>query len=268
MSDIHHACARAGRDVRTVSDVRTAARDLQALGPTAVLVKGGHVPPEGGSSTLVDVLCIDDETVDLPTPRITTANTHGTGCTLASAVAAYLARGAPVVHAVKMAQRYVAGVLASSARLQLGGGGVQGAMDHGGRLCLQAALPPAGAPDYSLYVVTDAACNARSGRTMRQAVTAAVAGGATVVQIRCVATANCLLHVVCKSIVRSVCALSLLPCPALAVTAWHGSGHRSAVSEVSCKLASRPGQTQECTAAVKLLTRGKRCRSAVACGTS
>jgi hydroxymethylpyrimidine kinase / phosphomethylpyrimidine kinase / thiamine-phosphate diphosphorylase len=172
--------------VQTLSDARAAARDLQALGPTAVLVKGGHITFEGGSGSLVDVLCVDDETFDLPTPRIDTVNTHGTGCTLASSIATYLARGAPVLSAVKMAQRYVAGVLVASSRLRLGGNGVQGAMDHGCLLCRQAALPPTAAPDYLLYVITDAGCNASKGRTMYDAVTAAIAGGATVIQVRCV----------------------------------------------------------------------------------
>ena len=160
--------------------MRAAARDLHALGPTAVLVKGGHVAT---GDALADVLALDDETVVLPTARVATSNTHGTGCSLAAAVAAHLARGASVLHAVKFAQRYVAGVIASSVPMRLGDG-PQGAMDHGRALCLQPPLREA-APDFRLYAVTDAGCNAAAGRDMATAVAAAVQGGATMIQIRC-----------------------------------------------------------------------------------
>ena len=69
-----------------------AAAALRALGPRAVLVKGGHI--EGAES--IDVLDDGGEPLVLVAPRIATANTHGTGCTLSSAIAALLGRGLPL----------------------------------------------------------------------------------------------------------------------------------------------------------------------------
>jgi hydroxymethylpyrimidine kinase/phosphomethylpyrimidine kinase/thiamine-phosphate diphosphorylase len=152
------------------------------MAPSAsVLVKGGHL---SHASTSTDVLCDSSGHVaDLPMSRVTTSNTHGTGCTLASAIAAHLARGAEVTDAVRFAQRYVAMVLAQSASLRLGGG-PQGAMDHSTQLCSQPCLLPR-PPDLRLYAVTDPELNEKHGRSMRDAVAAAIAGGATMIQVRC-----------------------------------------------------------------------------------
>jgi hydroxymethylpyrimidine kinase / phosphomethylpyrimidine kinase / thiamine-phosphate diphosphorylase len=171
-----------------VHDARAAARDLHALGARAVLVKGGHLARSGHNADsrdddLVDVLCVDGDVLELPTPRVRTRNTHGTGCTLASAVAAHLARGASIRRAVALGQRCVAGIIAGSAALRIGSG-PQGAMDHGARLGAGAAGWLPADPDYRLYAVTDPECNAVAGRSMGYAVRAAVAGGATMIQIR------------------------------------------------------------------------------------
>jgi hydroxymethylpyrimidine kinase / phosphomethylpyrimidine kinase / thiamine-phosphate diphosphorylase len=170
-----------GRQIRSREDMQAAARDLHAMAPrAAVLVKGGHLRDSAAS---IDVLCDPEgHIVDLPMARVMTDNTHGTGCTLASAIAAYLARGAAIRVAVRLAQRYVAMVLAGSVALQLGWG-PQGAMDHSLRICTQARLFPQ-LPDFRLYAVTDSGINGRYGRSLREAVTAAIAGGATMIQVR------------------------------------------------------------------------------------
>jgi hydroxymethylpyrimidine/phosphomethylpyrimidine kinase len=102
---------------------RRAADALLALGPTWVLVKGGHLP--GGVA--VDLLTDGDTTIELSTERLDTVHTHGTGCTLASAIASYLALGSDVPSAVAAAKAYVTGAIAAGFPL---GAGI-GPVDHG-----------------------------------------------------------------------------------------------------------------------------------------
>lgn len=108
-----------GRSVETKADMVPAAADLATLCSGAILVKGGHL--------------IDDESTDLlyvsaheqhwfPTVRINTENSHGTGCTLSSAIAAVLAKGLSVVDAVAMAKTYLTGALEAGADYKLGHG--------------------------------------------------------------------------------------------------------------------------------------------------
>ena len=75
--------------MRTLDDARSAARRLKALGPGAVIIKGGHL--EGPQA--IDILFDGINLVELRGPRIATTSTHGTGCTFASAIAANLALG-------------------------------------------------------------------------------------------------------------------------------------------------------------------------------
>ncbi|MEW5740037.1 MAG: bifunctional hydroxymethylpyrimidine kinase/phosphomethylpyrimidine kinase [Myxococcota bacterium] len=91
-----------GRPVRTVEEAREAARRLGGMGPRAVLVKGGHL--EGDA---VDVLFHQGEVHDFHAPRIHSPHTHGTGCTYASAIAAWLARGVPLLEAVPRAKTWL-----------------------------------------------------------------------------------------------------------------------------------------------------------------
>ncbi|GJE03221.1 bifunctional hydroxymethylpyrimidine kinase/phosphomethylpyrimidine kinase [Methylobacterium isbiliense] len=94
-------------------------RRLLALGPGAVLMKGGHA----GGPESVDLLVGPGEAVlRLPGPRLATRNTHGTGCTLSSALAAGLARGMPLEEAARAAKHYLAAALAASERLTIGHG--------------------------------------------------------------------------------------------------------------------------------------------------
>ena len=100
----HEAAHLTGAAVHTLGQAREAARRIHALGPRAVLVKGGHLD---GTSDAVDVLYEGDGFHEVHAPRIDTPHTHGTGCTYASAIAANLARGYRLAEAVERAKRYV-----------------------------------------------------------------------------------------------------------------------------------------------------------------
>ena len=93
-----------GREVRTVHEMRDAARMIHALGAKNVVIKGGHLPGD----IVTDILFDGADFHEFSGPRIETKNTHGTGCTFASAIAAYLAKGETVVDAVGKAKEYLA----------------------------------------------------------------------------------------------------------------------------------------------------------------
>ncbi|UTW11303.1 bifunctional hydroxymethylpyrimidine kinase/phosphomethylpyrimidine kinase [Marinobacterium rhizophilum] len=95
-----------------------AARALLEFGPQAVLLKGGHL--QGQDSA--DLLCTRDQLLWLPARRIDTRNTHGTGCTLSSAIAAELAKGMPVQSAIENAKAYISAAIAAADRLEIGSG--------------------------------------------------------------------------------------------------------------------------------------------------
>ena len=97
---------------------RKAAEEIRSLGAHAVLVKGGH----GDGPEAVDVLADADGTREYRAPRVRTRNTHGTGCTLSSAIAARLAQGAPLREAVAEAKRYLTGALRAADSLRVGHG--------------------------------------------------------------------------------------------------------------------------------------------------
>jgi len=107
-----------------VAGMRAMARDLLALGPQAVLLKGGHL--EGPEAS--DVYCDVSGSETLSAPRVATKNTHGTGCTLSSAIAALLPRY-PRREAVARAKDYVTGAIRAADRLAVGSG--HGPLHHG-----------------------------------------------------------------------------------------------------------------------------------------
>jgi hydroxymethylpyrimidine/phosphomethylpyrimidine kinase len=108
-----------GREVTEApDDMRGAARALVEMGATHALVKGGH----GTGDTLVDLLYDGTRFVELPAPRIRTRNTHGTGCTLSSAIAALLPQRPSVEAAVRDAREYVLGAIRAADELQVGSG--------------------------------------------------------------------------------------------------------------------------------------------------
>jgi hydroxymethylpyrimidine/phosphomethylpyrimidine kinase len=98
--------------------MRAQGERILGLGAGAVLIKGGH----GGGRESVDVLVERSGAMRLPAPRIATRNTHGTGCTLSSAIAAGLAKGASLADAVAAAKAYVTAAIVASERLQIGHG--------------------------------------------------------------------------------------------------------------------------------------------------
>jgi hydroxymethylpyrimidine/phosphomethylpyrimidine kinase len=91
---------------------------LQHLGPSAVLLKGGHLAGEESPDLLLD----GSEHHWLEAPRTPTRNTHGTGCTLSAAIAARLAHRVPLSRAVFEAKRYIQGAIAAADRLEVGQG--------------------------------------------------------------------------------------------------------------------------------------------------
>jgi hydroxymethylpyrimidine/phosphomethylpyrimidine kinase len=94
------------------------AQKLLALGAGAVLIKGGHA----GGVESVDLLVDAEGPAQFAAPRLATKNTHGTGCTLSSAVAAGLAKGLPLKRAVDEAKAYVSAAIAAADRLNVGSG--------------------------------------------------------------------------------------------------------------------------------------------------
>jgi len=109
----------------TVKEMYRAAERLRELLPTSsarwVLLKGGHLP----GNELVDLLFDGDRMVELPAPRIETKNTHGTGCTLSSAIAALLPQHAglrPAEAAVRQARQWLLGAIAHADELAVGSG--------------------------------------------------------------------------------------------------------------------------------------------------
>ncbi|ESW20523.1 hypothetical protein PHAVU_006G216300 [Phaseolus vulgaris] len=173
-----------GVPLKSVSDMRTAAKLIHDLGPRNVLVKGGDLP---NSLDSVDVFFDGKEFYELCSPRVNTRNSHGTGCTLASCIAAELAKGSSMLSAVKTAKHFIDVALDYSRDLPIGSG-VQRPFDH--FLKLKNINQSSGRQnmfnpnDLLLYAVTDSTMNRKWGRTIAEAVKAAVEGGATIVQLR------------------------------------------------------------------------------------
>lgn len=118
------ACLLERGEARDPDEMAAQAKALCAFGCGAVLLKGGH----GSSETAVDLLAYAGAVVPLEEPRIRTANTHGTGCTLSAAIAALLATGVPLEQAVSQAKSYVWRALEAGDDLRIGHG--SGPVDH------------------------------------------------------------------------------------------------------------------------------------------
>jgi len=114
-----------GLTITDEAHMLTAAAMINAMGPQWVLVKGGHLP-----GNPVDVLFDGDRVIRFPGERVESIHTHGTGCTLASAIASRLAIGDDVPTAVRAAKAYVTGAIAAGFPL---GAGI-GPVDHGWRM--------------------------------------------------------------------------------------------------------------------------------------
>jgi hydroxymethylpyrimidine/phosphomethylpyrimidine kinase len=100
--NLHEAAALADMPVDSEAEMEQAARRILALGPKHVLVKGGHL-----KESATDILWNGREFTRFTAPRIDSPNTHGTGCTFSSAIAAGLARGQALERAIREAKAYV-----------------------------------------------------------------------------------------------------------------------------------------------------------------
>ena len=112
-----------GLTVSTVDDMARAAERIHQLGPSAVLVKGGHLE----SDEITDLLSHPGRIERFRAPRIESRHTHGTGCTLASAIATGIAQGLSLVDAVARARRYLRHAIEAAP----GYGAGHGPVNHG-----------------------------------------------------------------------------------------------------------------------------------------
>jgi hydroxymethylpyrimidine/phosphomethylpyrimidine kinase len=123
--NLDEAALLVGRPLTSEADMQAAAIELLAKGAKAVLVKGGHL----AGDVVSDLLQVAGDAPQwMRAPRIATTNTHGTGCTLSSAIAAHLALGYTLVGAVEAARAYVRGALAAGSSVKTGQGG--GPLNH------------------------------------------------------------------------------------------------------------------------------------------
>lgn len=114
-----------GHPITSSDQLQSAAGELRAMGAPAVLVKGGHLP----GLIVADLLVTPERSWRWEDERIATRNTHGTGCTLSTAIACHLALGQTLPEAVEEARRYVRQAMQSGADMALGQG--HGPLDHG-----------------------------------------------------------------------------------------------------------------------------------------
>ena len=115
--NLHEAGALTGREIKTLEQMREAARAIRELGPENVVVKGGHL-----ESTAADVLYDGHEFTEFRAQRIDTKNTHGTGCIFASAIAASLAQKKTVRESVTAAKDFVTAAIRASLAIGKGYG--------------------------------------------------------------------------------------------------------------------------------------------------
>ena len=113
------------RKVQVRADLDLAAHDLCHLGARATLVKGGHL----AGDEVTDVLLCGGELHRFSSTRIASINTHGTGCTLSSAIACYLGMGYPLGEAVTLARSYTLQAIAAGSQAKTGTG--HGPLNHG-----------------------------------------------------------------------------------------------------------------------------------------
>lgn len=124
--NLDEAALLLGRQITGAHELEAAARDLLAMGAEAVLLKGGHLPGDEVADLLVTGTGPSQR---LASPRIASRNTHGTGCTLSSAIASFLALGEPLDQAVTKARSYILQAIAQGADVYTGAG--HGPLNHG-----------------------------------------------------------------------------------------------------------------------------------------
>jgi hydroxymethylpyrimidine/phosphomethylpyrimidine kinase len=116
--NIYEAEALIGRKIKTVNDMKGAAHEILTLKGKKVVVKGGHL----GGNRATDVLYDGRKYKELQSYRIKTKNTHGTGCTFSSAIAANMALGKEFFQAVSFAKKYITGAIEHSLSIGQGHG--------------------------------------------------------------------------------------------------------------------------------------------------
>jgi hydroxymethylpyrimidine/phosphomethylpyrimidine kinase len=121
----HEAQVLTGLEIHTVEDMCRAAQAIYAMGPKHVVVKGGHLPV---IEAAIDVLYDGTAIETLEAPRVDTKNTHGTGCTYASSIAAELTKGHPVYEAVRIAKAYLTAAIQAADEMDVGHG--HGPLNH------------------------------------------------------------------------------------------------------------------------------------------
>ncbi|MFZ7125546.1 MAG: bifunctional hydroxymethylpyrimidine kinase/phosphomethylpyrimidine kinase [Desulfobacterales bacterium] len=143
--NLFEAQSLVGSEIRTVGQMREAARRIVDFGARKVVVKGGHL----GGNRATDVLFDGKEFRELEDERIETRNTHGTGCTFSSAIAANLARGLPFFDAVAHAKRYITGAIRHALPLGRGHGPTNHFFELYARAGLNTEQDPQAAPSAS-----------------------------------------------------------------------------------------------------------------------
>jgi hydroxymethylpyrimidine/phosphomethylpyrimidine kinase len=118
--NLPEAVVLTGQTIQSRQDVETAASALAAHGSRSILIKGGHGDDRQSSDLLY--LADEDRPVWLTAQRIQTRNNHGTGCTLSSAIAAYLAKGHDIEQAVQRAKTFMNRAIAAGAAYTIGHG--------------------------------------------------------------------------------------------------------------------------------------------------
>ena len=175
--------------IDSLQSMRDAARELYALGPDNVLIKGGHWPTYDGRGKpiAVDIMFDGSMYTTFSRPYLSQRhNSHGTGCTLASAIASNLARGDPMPAAVLRAKQFVWHTLERSSGLDLGKG-LQKPMNHSHEILEWArSQRTPNSIDVSLYAVTSPSTTSadKTDEEVLNVIKSVVSGGASVIQIR------------------------------------------------------------------------------------
>lgn len=121
----HEAEVLTDKKINNLKNAEEAAIKIHEMGAQNVVVKGGHIP---GISEAIDVLYDGQRITHISAPRIDTKNTHGTGCTYGSSIAAEVAKGNGFIKAVKIAKEYITKAIESATNLNIGKG--HGPLNH------------------------------------------------------------------------------------------------------------------------------------------
>jgi hydroxymethylpyrimidine/phosphomethylpyrimidine kinase len=120
--NIPEAQVLAGKQIATKNDLEQIGTSLLKLGPASVLIKGGHFTGQDSDDCLLVKEGAHVRIHWLAGERIDTPNTHGTGCTLSSAIAAFLAQGYEILDAVRAAKKYTSEAILAGAQYKIGQG--------------------------------------------------------------------------------------------------------------------------------------------------